>query len=214
MKSLITFITAVIALCVYASGAAKRNISLPDSYVYYIPVYDSAHSFTNFDIEIEKLDEWSMNRSSHVLAVLDSFKILNGKSDTVFDVRFDRGDCKPFSYMRTRKDTVLERYSRCMPSSYRLSPAIVRLAYYFDGNPEERFGPEILDNPDSVLLSIIYRRDFDAVSDFFKYGMTQGYSIDVYRYILNDSAIVDIQRLRGLNKPFGQILAGSEILAM
>lgn len=214
MRSLIIFITAAFILCAYACSAAKRNISLPDSYVYYIPVYDSAHSFTNFNMEREKLDEWSMNRVSHVLSVLDSFKILNGKSDTVFDIRFASCDCRPFSYMKTRKSIILERYSRCIPSSYRLSPPIVRLAYYFDRNPEERFGNGVLENPDSVLLSIIYHWDLDAVADFFRYGMTQGYPIDVYRYILNDSAIVDIQRLRGLNNPFGQILAGSKILLM
>ena len=210
MRSLIIFITAAIILSIYTCGFAKRNFNLPDSCVYYNPVYDTV-AFTNFDKETVELDQWDKNRIPQILSALDSLKILNSKSDTVFVVQFDRLDCKPFFYLKTRKGTVLERFSRCVPASYQLSPDIIRQAYHFDRNPSRRFGHEIIENPDSVLLSIIYQWDLDAVADFFRYGMVADHSIDGYRCILRQNEIVDIQRFSGLNNLYGRIRVGADV---
>ena len=210
MRKLIVFITIALVLSIYTCGAAKRNFNLPDSCVYYNPVYDTV-SFTNFDKETVELDQPSMNRITEVLSALDSLKILNSKSDTVFIVTFDSFDCNPISYLKTRKGTVLERFSRCVPASYQLSPDIIRQAYHFDRNPSRRFGHEIIENPDSVLLSIIYRWDLDAVADFFRYGMVANETISVYRCILRQNEIIDIQRFRGMRNLSGRIRVGADV---
>ena len=205
MRYLIIIVTATMILSTYAFSTAKENIHLPDSCVYYAPVYD-ADSFKNFDKKREKLEQWTIEGTTHVLSVLDSFKLLNHASHTIVEAFFEPFNCQPFSFLKTSKGTVLECYSRCEPSSYTFSPGPVDFEFCFVKNPVERFGPGVIDHPDSVLLSIIYRWDLDTVADFFRYGMAKRFSLNAFRYILHDNAVVDIQRFMGLNQLYGRIV--------
>lgn len=172
MRYLIVFIVFDVALNLYACNISKRQavVSMPSYYTNYDPVYNfdmqPSYPFLEFNKQEERLSEYDRERIPVLFSKLDSLKILNHLCDTIFDVQFDSGDGKPFYYVRTRNGTMGEYYSRGFVSAYRLNPTIERITYCFNGNPEERFGQGIVENPDSVLLSIIYQWDMNAVSDF------------------------------------------------
>lgn len=210
MRFLIIFtvVTAILGVC--ACGTTKRHAdaSIPKYYTQYEPVYDfntkPSNTFLKFDKRKEKLNEYDNERAMFLLSKLDTFNLLNHQCDTIIDVRIESGDGKPFYYVKTRSGVMGEYYSRGVPSVYKLNPPIKRITYCFNGNPEERFGQSIIENPDSVLLSFIYQWDLDAVSDFLKYGMTKYEALFVYKYILRNGSIIDIQMFRAMNNYWGR----------
>lgn len=213
MKSKILILTlftlsfAQVFLSCKATSLSKhrvQNISLPTDKVLFSPVFCNNNDSICYYEEVKsQITDAEKYKIKYQIYGLDRLGVLNHRLDTVFVLGYypllvystSTYNHFPLYIKVGNKDVVYKKqtfeisHSRCeLPNkgdlSFRLNPwgygqtfDIIKL------------------NPDAIFLSLIYKWDIKAITEFLKYAAPWAYSISAHRYIISKDSVTEIQSL-------------------